>query len=77
MAADVGFPVDRIHVIRNGVDLGRFAGPRAAAVRPSFDLPDEGAVVVGAVGRLVDVKDHASLIDAIHVLRSQGRACRP
>ena len=73
MSQDVGFPLDRIRVIRNGVNLTRFAGPRPAAARAAFGAPDDATVVLGAVGRLVEVKDHASFIDAVHTLRTRGR----
>ena len=73
MSQDVGFPLDRIRVIRNGVNLARFSGSRLAAARAALGAPDAGTVVLGAVGRLVDVKDHASFIDAVHTLRTRGR----
>jgi len=73
MSQEIGIPRERIHVIRNGVHFGRFAGPRVNAARASFGLPGESGLVLGAVGRLVDVKDHANLIDAVAVLRQRGR----
>jgi sugar transferase (PEP-CTERM/EpsH1 system associated) len=72
MARDVGFPIDRIRVIRNGVSLDRFSTDRRAQARAALNVPDD-AVVIGAVGRLVDVKDHAGLIDSMALLRSRGR----
>jgi sugar transferase (PEP-CTERM/EpsH1 system associated) len=72
MSRDVGFPLERMHVIRNGVDLTRFGGAAAPAHR-AFAAPADGTVVVGAVGRLVDVKDHATFIDAVALLRRRGR----
>ena len=71
MSRDVGVPLGQIHVIRNGVDLTRFRGSRAAFGR--LRVSDAGAVVIGAVGRLVAVKDHAAFIDAIAMLRARGR----
>lgn len=74
MSADVGIPLDRIRVIRNGVDLTRFGGAQANGTRAAWGGPDDGSVVLGAIGRLVDVKDHARLVDAVHLLRARG--CR-
>lgn len=65
----VGIPAAKVCVIRNGVDLTRFVpGPRDAA-RRTLGLP-RGARVVGTVGRLDPVKDHASLVDAFAELAS-------
>jgi glycosyltransferase involved in cell wall biosynthesis len=72
MSRDVGIPLDRIHVIRNGVNLTRFPSSRAASAQP-VDEQTSGAVVLGAAGRLVDVKNHASLIEAVQILRTRGR----
>jgi sugar transferase (PEP-CTERM/EpsH1 system associated) len=71
MAATIDFPLSRITVIRNGVDLERFgrhsrdAARRALGVTPS-------AFVVGTVGRLVQVKDQRLLIGAAHTLAQRG-----
>jgi sugar transferase (PEP-CTERM/EpsH1 system associated) len=73
MAGQVGFPLARIGVIRNGVDLMRFAGTARSGARAALDL-DADALVVGAVGRLVPVKDHASLVEAAALLRRHGLA---
>jgi sugar transferase (PEP-CTERM/EpsH1 system associated) len=73
MAREIGFPQDRITVIRNGVDVARFSpvepGPRLAA-RRSLGLGD--GVLVGTVGRLVDVKNQEGLLVAIAELRRAG-----
>ena len=71
MSGEVGIPLERIRVIRNGVNLARFSGSGADGGRAAFGLPEEG-LLVGAVGRLVDVKDHAALIDAVYELRRRG-----
>jgi sugar transferase (PEP-CTERM/EpsH1 system associated) len=72
MSRDVGIPLDRVRVIRNGVDLSRFAAARADSGRRALGLRDDGRIVLGAVGRLVDVKNHALFIDAVHTLISRG-----
>jgi sugar transferase (PEP-CTERM/EpsH1 system associated) len=72
MSKDVGIPLERIRVIRNGVDLTRFTSAETRASRGDFGLPDDGSVVLGTVGRLVDVKDQTRLIEAVHLLRGRG-----
>ena len=71
----VGIPARKTELIQNGVDTVRYApGPAAG------DLPWDPALrpfVIGTVGRLQDVKDQASLIDAFALLcaeRPQRRA---
>ena len=73
MSNEVGLPLDRIRVIRNGVNLTRFRTAQPRPAPTAFGFPDDGSVVIGAVGRLVPVKDHAGFIDAIAILRSRGR----
>ena len=72
MSREVRIPRERIHVIRNGVNLARFAARPASDARTRLGVSASG-VVLGAAGRLVDVKDHATLIDAVHLLRQRGR----
>jgi sugar transferase (PEP-CTERM/EpsH1 system associated) len=71
MAAETGFPLPRIHTIRNGVDLTRFGRMSRAVARDRLSLPP-GALVIGALGRLVPVKNHAALIEAARLLRDEG-----
>jgi sugar transferase (PEP-CTERM/EpsH1 system associated) len=73
MCHEVGLPLHRVRVIRNGVDLTRFSVGRARPASRTFGVPDDGSVVIGAIGRLVAVKDHAGFIDAIAALRARGR----
>ncbi len=62
-----GVPQDRIDVLPNGVELRKFApndrGGRRR-VRETFKLDDQ-AFVVGVVGSLTPVKQHATLIRAV------------
>jgi glycosyltransferase involved in cell wall biosynthesis len=51
---------DKFHVIRNGIPIARFA---AQSARPGAHWP---RVRIGTVGRLVDIKDQATLIRAFH-----------
>jgi sugar transferase (PEP-CTERM/EpsH1 system associated) len=65
----VGIPDAKNLLIDNGVDTGRFTpGPRS----PLPGMPDFGACfVIGTVGRMQQVKDHANLIDAFIALRER------
>ncbi|HEX6945445.1 MAG TPA: TIGR03088 family PEP-CTERM/XrtA system glycosyltransferase [Casimicrobiaceae bacterium] len=69
LAGSIGVPRDRIEQIFNGVDTRRFAP--APARRPIAGSPfaDPALCIVGAVGRLDPVKDHANLA------RAFARAC--
>ena len=64
MARETGFPVERIHTIRNGVDLSRFGTHSRADARAALGIAPE-ALVIGTAGRLVPVKDHATLLEAV------------
>jgi len=64
---------ERIRVIHNGVDTRRFA-PRPelrADLRQRYGLPVNG-FVVGAVGRMVPIKDHATLLKAAEAMAARG-----
>ena len=74
MAHEVAIPPDRIRTIHNGVELSRFERRIATTdARRQLGLPD-AAAVVGAVGRLVPVKDHVSLVEAVAMLGRDGLA---
>ncbi len=72
-ARQAGIPASRIRVIYNGVDTGKFAPRREMRLqaRNQLGLP-EGSFVVGAVGRLVPIKDHTTLLKAVEVLAHRG-----
>jgi sugar transferase (PEP-CTERM/EpsH1 system associated) len=63
----VGIPQAKIELIDNGVDTERFRPATEASLEP-WNAPD--AFVIGSVGRLQDVKDQATLIDAFALLRT-------
>ncbi|MFC0250925.1 TIGR03088 family PEP-CTERM/XrtA system glycosyltransferase [Massilia consociata] len=67
----VRIPGRKVQLIDNGVDTERFRAPVAASdpVREPWQ-DDPGAFVIGTVGRLQDVKDQATLIDAFAHLRT-------
>lgn len=69
----VGVPVSKLHQIYNGVDSVKFhprAGARSDRLPRGFAGPD--AVVFGSVGRMVEVKDYPTLVQAfIQTIRQQ------
>jgi sugar transferase (PEP-CTERM/EpsH1 system associated) len=71
MAATTGFEGKRIQTIQNGVDFSRFSPALREPSRTALGLPAD-AVVIGTAGRLVPVKDHANLIDALAIARDRG-----
>lgn len=73
MARRIGFPLDRIHVIRNGVDTVRFNTNHRAGARIALGVQPE-RLVLGTAGRLVPVKDHATLLRAWALLEARGLA---
>ena len=64
----IGFPKEKISVIVNGVDTEKFhPGSNNPLIRQQLGI-QEGHVVIGAVGRLVPVKNHALLVHAMKLL---------
>lgn len=58
----IGFPLDRIHVLANGVDHERFDSKKGGQhVRKHLNLRQDD-IVIGTVGRLVPVKNQQLLI---------------
>ncbi|GAA0596716.1 glycosyltransferase [Caenispirillum bisanense] len=68
--ADLGAPAERIHVVRNGVDLDVFTPPPCrAALRLALDLPPpDVAPVLLFVGNLVPLKRCHLCIEALTAL---------
>ena len=69
----VRIPAAKSELIMNGVDTVRFAPNLPAAATP---WAGEDVFVIGTVGRLQDVKDQASLIEAFALLRARGADTR-
>jgi sugar transferase (PEP-CTERM/EpsH1 system associated) len=67
----VGIPQAKVELIDNGVDTERFR-PATEASPEAWSAPVDGRApfVIGTVGRLQDVKDQATLIDAFARLRA-------
>jgi sugar transferase (PEP-CTERM/EpsH1 system associated) len=70
MASEVGFPAERIRTIRNGVNLEKFRPGDRTAARAALGFRNED-LVIGTVGRLVPVKDQATFLDALALLRAR------
>ncbi|MCC2955057.1 TIGR03088 family PEP-CTERM/XrtA system glycosyltransferase [Massilia sp. IC2-477] len=64
----VRIPARKIQLIDNGVDTERFRPGVAGPLEAWQSDPD--AFVIGTVGRLQDVKDHATLVEAFVQLRA-------
>ncbi len=65
-------PPERLTVIENGIDLGRFRPDAADRIRVRRELGiAEDAVVIGTVSRLVALKNVAGLIRAVATLPAQ------
>jgi sugar transferase (PEP-CTERM/EpsH1 system associated) len=70
----VGIPERKVITIHNGVDTERFSDQERERGRAALGVED-GVPVIGAVGRLDPVKDHAQLIDAFGMIaRERPRA---
>lgn len=78
LTARVGISWARITQIYNGVDTDRYVPGEA---KPSGIMPGEllgpDALVIGSVGRIQAVKDHATLIKAFHRLLQLNPGWRP
>lgn len=67
-----GFPIDRIHIIRNGVDCDRFRADRQARVALRHELGlGADASLVGIVAALRPEKNHAMFIDVASRISEQ------
>lgn len=72
LARGVGRP-EQVEVIPVGLDLDRFLHGAASPAHLRQTLPiSAGAPLLGIVGRLVAIKDHSTLFQALVLLQSQG-----
>jgi sugar transferase (PEP-CTERM/EpsH1 system associated) len=76
-ARQLGLAPSKINVIPNGVDLSRFRADASTRnrMRAQFGAA-EHEIVVGTVGRLDPVKDHASLLAAAEQVIAAGMPLR-
>ena len=72
-ARQAWLPTERIRVLPNGVDTNRFAyrHREREEIRQRLGFGD-GSIVLGSVGRLVPIKDHATLLQAAEILLGRG-----
>ena len=63
----IGVPAHKSRLLANGIDTDKFNPP---AARTSAVFGPE-CIVIGTVGRIQDVKDHATLVDAFILLRAR------
>lgn len=63
-------PAHKSRMLANGIDAERFRPLADGEVRPDFGF-GPGCTVIGTVGRVQDVKNHASLVDAFALLRAR------
>lgn len=73
----VGIAADKVRQIYNGVDGDRFQprGAQRPGLLPEGFLPDDG-MLIGSVGRLVEVKDQRTLVQAFATLVGDDPALR-
>ena len=65
--AALGADADRLHVLRNGVDLTRFTPLARDAARRHLRLPQDARILL-SVGNLVELKGHHIAIEALPLL---------
>ncbi|MBF8280382.1 MAG: glycosyltransferase [Candidatus Magasanikbacteria bacterium] len=68
-------PPEKVEVIYPGIDVGLYTGGGSGVkqkMREKFGLPPEAFIVL-AVGAYTPRKGHDHIIDAVHLLREQGR----
>jgi sugar transferase (PEP-CTERM/EpsH1 system associated) len=63
-------PAHKSRMLANGIDAERFRPLETGETRPDFGF-GPGCTVIGTVGRVQDVKDHATLVDAFALLRAR------
>ncbi len=66
-----GLEPSRVTTVMNGIDTARFSAPADAAAARAGLRMGPAQPVVGAVGRLVPVKDHATLLKAFALVHQQ------
>jgi glycosyltransferase involved in cell wall biosynthesis len=59
-----GLDPQRVQTVANGIDLGRFAQADRGRLRAELGLA-ENAVLIGVIGRLIPLKGHAELVEAL------------
>ena len=65
---EIGISPKKVHTIVNGIDLKRYAAHEPDRKALGFAVEDR---VVGVVARLAPVKDHATLLQAFHIVAAR------
>ena len=65
-----GVDAHRLHVLRNGVDLQRFAPQPQAVARQALGLPERSTLL--SVGHLIERKGHHLVVQAVAELQRRG-----
>ena len=74
LAKKIGVPISRIKVIPNGVDLTRYRSKKASqSWRSRYRIPTDH-LVVGSVGRLVEVKQYHHFLMALAMVKRRPEA---
>ncbi len=75
LTREFGVSPEKIKVIENGVDIGKFANlPSVEEIRKNFNLPSDGPLI-GSIAHLRPVKDVPTLIRAfVRVLKKHPNA---
>ncbi|MBI1923530.1 glycosyltransferase [Candidatus Poribacteria bacterium] len=73
LATEIGFPLEKIKPIINGVDTQKFSvfSNKERLKNTLGKSPDD--VVIGTVGRLVPVKDYSTFLKALQILLKAGK----
>ncbi len=66
-----GIAARKLSVVRRGIDRERFSPGDRNVARTKLGLPDDRSILI-SVGRLVGVKGHAHLIEALRLLAVRG-----
>jgi sugar transferase (PEP-CTERM/EpsH1 system associated) len=78
MVDEIGFTRGRVRLVYNGIDTGRFSPDTSVRDRVRSELGiGDNEIVVGIVGRLVEVKDHVTLLQTFaELVKRQSQALR-
>jgi glycosyltransferase involved in cell wall biosynthesis len=70
IAARIAVPLERLDVVYNGIDTGRFGLRRSNRLREQLRLP-VGSLLLGALGNIRFAKDYPVLLDAFAVVAAR------
>lgn len=73
----IGFPKDKLTVVPNGIDIGRFSMDRKAGqeLRKEWDV-SPGQTLFGLIGRMNPMKDHATFFKAAAIVARESSEAR-